>query len=284
MPQRLRPPAPIGVITPTVPSDRHVHRAIWSVINESPSVRPIRHVIVGDDFLPSLSVDVVHAGKKQGVEIVAIQSPFAGDNYRPSRIARTRNDGLSMTRDCKYLAFLDSDNKFAFGHLAKHVKILENNPDLDAVYSDFRLFNANGTPWRRPKVPWKANESQAFARYLELCERGNMAWYSNIVRNVHQLENASVDSNCWVLRRDVLDKVPWPTNFSAEQKAANLVDDRAFLRSLVDAGVSVRGSGLDTVNYYLDDKGITRTAAAEAGASMASHDSRALQIELLPSW
>ncbi|MGD1021710.1 MAG: glycosyltransferase [Candidatus Sulfotelmatobacter sp.] len=101
------------------------------------------------------------------------------ENQGPSG---ARNTGILAARG-KYVAFLDSDDLWRPGHLARQIALLEANSCLGLVYADAML-TVNGVPVRT---------------YFEDCPQSHPVTFESLVK-----EECSVITSATVARRDAL--------------------------------------------------------------------------------
>ena len=77
-----------------------------------------------------------------------------------------------------------------------------------------------------------------------------------------------VDQSVWLIRREVLLRLPIPETFTEQDHRDNAAPDDKLLKNLMDHGVPLRASGRPTVRYYL---GGVSNNYEHAGASVGSN-------------
>ena len=122
----------VSVITPVHNRERHLPFAIDSVAAQRfPS---LEHIVVDDGSTDGTAAIVARYGDR----IRSVRQKNAG-------VAAARNRALSMARG-EYLAFLDSDDIWRPGRLARHVAMLDANPRAGILYAAVDYIDADGNP------------------------------------------------------------------------------------------------------------------------------------------
>lgn len=116
----------ISVVIPAYNSGAYLQPAIDSVLAEQ---WPRLEVVVVDD---GSSDGTPEAAESYGVPVVVIRH---GRRGHPA----ARNTGVRTARG-EFLAFLDHDDLWAAGRLAKQVKCFRDDPDLDLVFGHIQNF------------------------------------------------------------------------------------------------------------------------------------------------
>ncbi len=122
--------ATISVIIPTFNRAALICSAIDSVLNQS---RPADEVIVVDD---GSTDDTLRELRRYGSRIKTLAQPNRG-------CSAARNAGLRAAGG-DFLVFLDSDDLLTEGSLQQRAEILEQSPEVDVVYGDMILIDADG--------------------------------------------------------------------------------------------------------------------------------------------
>jgi glycosyltransferase involved in cell wall biosynthesis len=120
-----------SVIIPTFNYGRFLDEAIESVLGQD--VENLE-VIVVDDGSTDDTADVL--SRMADPRLRAIRIPKSG-------VSVARNVGLKAARG-RYLAFLDADDLWRAGKLCRQIEILEAEPDVGLVFTDFVRFEGSG--------------------------------------------------------------------------------------------------------------------------------------------
>jgi glycosyltransferase involved in cell wall biosynthesis len=120
----------ISVVIPVYNCERYLGEAIRSVLSQD--YCPLELIVVDDG---STDDSAAVAGRFPGVQV--IRKPHAG-------IASTHNQGIGRCRG-EWLAFLDSDDRWVPGKLARQTRALEEDAGLDMVFGYCRQFRAGET-------------------------------------------------------------------------------------------------------------------------------------------
>lgn len=141
-------PVDVSVIIPTYNRARLVVEAIDSVLRQT---APPREIIVVDD---GSTDDTPSALAAFGNRIVVVRQDNQG-------VGGARNRALAMASG-RYLAFLDSDDAWLDFKLELQVDVLERNPALGFLFSDFQIKGEDGTitpnglqTWYRHPLRWE---------------------------------------------------------------------------------------------------------------------------------
>ncbi|WP_434741505.1 glycosyltransferase [Micromonospora sp. SH-82] len=266
------PTETIGVVTLTRHRNDMLRRAMASV-HDQDFPGEIEHVVVVDDDPDAVPV-VEAAPTRPGLRNVAHLVPRSaaerdeppGDKrYVYPRLSRLFNTGARIgTAD--WIAFLDDDNEFEPDHLSSLYACAQRN-GAEAVHSGRTMWHADGTPhteevWHT--APDRAEGERIFAL---MCDRGVRSRGTNILLDradpvlpstlrtstVLQPEDPVllVDQSVWLIRRELLLRVPIPETFTADDHAKNAAPDDKLLEALLRAGVRLHTTGRPTVRYYL---------------------------------
>jgi len=241
----------VSVITPTVTCGPALQRALSAVQRqEYPN---LEHVVIGDACAgPALSRLRALAGiGESAVPLRVVNGPDPLPDvatYRPARAAHARTVGAQAALGA-LLAFLDDDNEYEPHHVSALVEALEERPDLQAVHGWRQIVNADGSPYLAPSSPWESDPERARRDYDGFVAEGGWLPGTNLLRDL--LECNTVDSSCWLLRRALLDRVPFRLTYTVAERAARLGEDVAFCLDLQRQGVPVGVVPRHSVRYYL---------------------------------
>lgn len=119
----------VSVIIPTFNRASFLKNSLNSVLDQD---YDNIEVIVVDDRSTDDTHDVVVSFQRDNSNILYIV------NERIKGPSGARNTGL-LKASGDYIAFLDSDDAWLDGHLAKGISILENNPRLDVLFANFTV-------------------------------------------------------------------------------------------------------------------------------------------------
>ncbi len=125
--QATESPVLVSVIIPTFNSVATIHDTLESVLAQD---YPNLEIIVVND---GSTDDVVEQLQKYGDKITLINQENAGQGT-------ARNNGASLSKG-EFLAFLDADDVWDNGVIAKHIKILNDFPEALASYCDHRVID-----------------------------------------------------------------------------------------------------------------------------------------------
>ena len=136
----------ISVVIPTYNRVHLIMDALDSVVAQS---RPVGEIIVVDDGSTDDTEAIVKswsANVEPEMSVAYVRQDNAGGNV-------ARNRGIEQAKG-DLIAFLDSDDVWAFDKLGKQVAVLEANPEFGAVYCGVRevVIGANDPP----EVPVRA--------------------------------------------------------------------------------------------------------------------------------
>ncbi|WP_019509004.1 glycosyltransferase [Pleurocapsa sp. PCC 7319] len=135
----------VGVIIPTYNCDRYIEQAIESVLQQEGCTYEI--IVIDDGSTDSTE------------KILAPYTERYSDRFRYIRqknqgVAAARNHGIAVAR-ADLIAFLDADDYFLPGKLARQAEILTKRPDLGIVHSGWQRVDMQGNklldvcPWEQ---------------------------------------------------------------------------------------------------------------------------------------
>lgn len=124
----------ISVITPVYNAEKYILQTMDSVMNQT--VKNFEYLLV-DDCSPDNSAEIVKEYQKRDSRIQYIKLE------ENSGAAVARNTGIENARG-RYIAFIDSDDKWYPTKLEKQLKYMEEE-NKAFTYTKFELINDNGT-------------------------------------------------------------------------------------------------------------------------------------------
>jgi len=286
-------PDPIGVVTLTRHRHQMLRRAMASVLAQD-YPGDIEHIVVIDDDPESVAV-VESAPTAPGRRTVARlverspqerEEPPRDRRFVYPRLSRLFNTGARIS-SAEWIAFLDDDNEFEPHHLSS-LRDLARQTGADAVHSGRTMWNADGTPYTDEVWHTSFTYEEGRRLYQLMVDRGVRFPGSNVVmdRADPGIRSASfrpstvtgpddpimtVDQSVWLLRRELLLRLPIPEEFTEEDHANNVAPDDKLLGRLVSNDVPIFSTGAATVRYYLGGvsnwKQRETVAAARAAAT-----------------
>jgi hypothetical protein len=135
----------ISVIIPTFNRAELIREALDSVLNQD--IRGYdTEVIVVDDASTDGTREVV-ATFAQRHDVRYISQPHGG-------AGAARNRGIAQARG-RWIAFLDSDDRWLPHHLSLHMAVIERLPDCKILFSDFSIFDDKGVWNERGLAVWE---------------------------------------------------------------------------------------------------------------------------------
>ena len=144
----------VSVIIPTYNRLDYIHEAIDSVLAQT--YKNYEIIVVNDGS----SVDIRKALEPYKDKIVYL-------SHQENRgLSAARNTGIKNSNG-KYLAFLDDDDLFENQKLEIQVPVLENNPAIGFVYSDYYIFNSKSTDMKL-RLAAGRDDTQKFAQIFFL--------------------------------------------------------------------------------------------------------------------
>lgn len=143
-----RSPVDVSVVIPTYNRARLVAESIESALCQT---TPPREIIVVDD---GSTDDTSRVLASFGDRIICVRQENQG-------VGCARNRGMAMARG-RYIAFLDSDDIWPVFKLELQVAVMEGNPDLGLLFSNFMIMRGTGElvphglrTWYRHSKPWE---------------------------------------------------------------------------------------------------------------------------------
>jgi len=122
----------VSVIIATYNFGHYIEEAVDSVLAQG--VDDIEVIVVDDGSTDDTCVRITNLGDPR-VRLVQLEKVGVG---------AARNEGLRLARG-KYLAFLDADDRWRTGKLARQLAVLESEPTVSMVFTNFTRFDEVGT-------------------------------------------------------------------------------------------------------------------------------------------
>jgi glycosyltransferase involved in cell wall biosynthesis len=263
----------IGVVTVTRARPDILRRRAMASVYEQDFEGEIEHVIVVDDDPASASAAAA-APTRPGLRVVVHEEPRPPAEIKDPprdkrriypRLARLFNLGVRVST-AEWIAFLDDDNEFEPDHL-RSLMTCANERGLEAVHSGRTMWCPDGSPYLDELWHTAPDAVEGRRLYELMVERGVRIPGSNVVLDradpvrvssfrpstVLQADDPvmTVDQSVWLIRRQLLLRLPIPETFTEADHAANAAPDDKLLGVLVNDGVPIVSTGRPTVRYYL---------------------------------
>jgi glycosyltransferase involved in cell wall biosynthesis len=121
----------ISVVIPTYNYGRFIQEAIDSVLVQT---FDDLEIVVVDDGSTDNTLEIVAAIQDPRIRVV--RTPHLG-------ISAARNEGLAQIQG-EFIAFLDADDRWRPDKLERQIRIMDAEPDLGAVFTNFVRFDEHG--------------------------------------------------------------------------------------------------------------------------------------------
>ena len=139
----------ISIITPSYNQGKFIGRTLESVLNQNVNFA-IEYILVdavSTDETPKIVAEFIPKFKAKGIEFIYICEK---DNGQADAI----NKGLKMATG-DIVAYLNSDDTYEPGALAKVIDFFKHNPDKNWVYGKCKIINENDQEIRKPITAYK---------------------------------------------------------------------------------------------------------------------------------
>jgi len=140
-------------------------------------------LIIVDDGSKDNSVEIINQYVNQDQRIKLYQH----DGGINKGLAESLQLGLSKCTN-EWVVFLESDDKLRKDSLSKRVGVLEQNPDVDLIFSDFEPFQDSGISTKmldyikdRENKYFSLNKSGLIEKFDKLISKGNIIMTFSIV-------------------------------------------------------------------------------------------------------
>jgi glycosyltransferase involved in cell wall biosynthesis len=247
----------VSVVTLTRDREHQLRRALRSVAGQEGV--ETEHIVVGD----ASSVLADHSLRSE-LEASAPRVRLRNIRHLPrrcttgeyvtARVALLRNVGVSLAR-ADLIAYLDDDNEFEPWHLRSLVDTLDRHPGAEVAHSWRHLVDEEGRVFEITDCdPWTPDPEAARIRFVQLRDLGVLSSGSAIVRDALVKDGRTicrVDTNEFLIRRAVHERVPWPMTYSRARMKLEMTEDVAFSHALLKHGVQIVCSERASVRYYM---------------------------------
>ena len=133
----------VSVVIATYNMGHYLVQAVQSVLSQS---YPNVEVQIVDDGSTDDTANLVRQWRNDPRVRVHAQSN-AGQ-------ARAKNTGVSLSRG-RFVAFLDADDLWLPGKLARQMELFRGRPELGVVYSDYQCMDGEGRPLAKGVTPMR---------------------------------------------------------------------------------------------------------------------------------
>lgn len=233
----------VTIITITRNRKEYLKRAIQTVKNQD-FAGEIHHFIYIDDCPDTLALLESNYNSDPNISWYYSKRKDT-DLSGPSLLARLRNDAITKTTGA-WLSYLDDDNVFHSSHIRKLYDFAREY-HYNAVYSNVEVFYRDGCKFLEEYWPW-AREENRISKYKYMLSMGLVEKGSNVRKYKYGIV---VDTNVWLVRRDIWEKCKISDHFSQEDWDKNLAEDDKLMYKMMEMGIEAYNNGEATVEYYL---------------------------------
>jgi len=123
----------VSVVMPVYNAEQYLDQAIQSILDQT--FTDFEFIIINDGSLDgSLTKIKIYEGRDKRIVLI---------DRNNSGIVEALNYGLSIAKG-KYIARMDSDDIAYLNRFEEQIKVFEDNPEIDLVYTDTKLIDKNG--------------------------------------------------------------------------------------------------------------------------------------------
>ncbi len=130
----------LSVVIPTYNNQATIEETLKSIVNQTFTDFEI---IIVNDGSSDRTLAIINSFSESYTNIIVVNQ----NNQGPSK---SRNNGAKIALG-DYLVFIDADDKVEATYFQKAIKILDENPKLQLVYSDVEFFGVKNGKWKLPK-------------------------------------------------------------------------------------------------------------------------------------
>jgi glycosyltransferase involved in cell wall biosynthesis len=161
--------APVSVVIPVWNCEAYVGEAVASVLAQR---HPVEILLVDDGSTDGS----VEAALRAAPELTVVRRANGG-------IGAARNSGVRQSRG-ELLAFLDSDDRWTAGKLARQIGLLEARPELDMVFGQVRQFYSPelGRAQEGPPLAARSSGQTCGAMLIRAASFHRVGWFPEDVK------------------------------------------------------------------------------------------------------
>lgn len=242
----------ITVVTVTRARPHLLTRAMQSVRDQY-YAGEMEHLIMVDDCDATYTFLRQRSPLPGNVRSVVV-SRSVTDVSGPGRSSRLRNLAVRIS-NARWIAFLDDDNEWTREHLISLLSCARRTGHR-AVHSQMVILNPDGSPYLEQRSPWSRDPTSGRIEYARMLAAEVVTIGSGVRRDRLDPPGTpdpvvSVDTNEWLLARDLLLELPFRDEFNAADEAALIGEDDKFAVDLRARGIPVSCTGKPTLRYYL---------------------------------
>lgn len=168
----------LSIITPNYNCEAFIEETLKSVISQKSD--KIQYILV-DGASTDRSMEIINKYKEH-IDII-ISEPDDGQ-------VDAINKGMNLATG-KFVAYLNSDDYYMPGVLDKIVTLIENNPNMKAVYGDNINWFPDGSLIGRPKVSWDFGIA---LNYMLLIPQPASFWSRELMNEVGAFDSTMNDT------------------------------------------------------------------------------------------
>jgi glycosyltransferase involved in cell wall biosynthesis len=168
----------LSIITPNYNCEAFIEETLKSVISQKSE--KIQYIVV-DGSSTDRSMEIIDKYSKS-IDII-ISEPDEGQ-------ADAINKGMRLATG-KFVAYLNSDDYYMPGALQKIINLIDNNPDMKAVYGDNLNWFPDGSLVARPKVSWDFGIA---LNYMLLIPQPACFWSRELMNKVNGFDSTMNDT------------------------------------------------------------------------------------------
>jgi glycosyltransferase involved in cell wall biosynthesis len=228
-------------------------RAAQSVARQTH--RDVEHIVVGNACPMLAGLERELREINPAIKLVHLPPPSeqaANFDYTPAKIARARNVGV-VAASGDFVCHVDSDNTIDDDHVETLLAAATGLPGAQGAICYRKFLRPDGTPFLEKRHPWISDLAAAQKVYADRTALGIYRDADHVARERLFMDGhlIGLDTNVFLLRRQLHMKYLFPVDFTAEQLAAYTGEDDVLSARLYADGVVIAYSNRPTLNFYL---------------------------------